>query len=71
MSGQIPGERININLATRSELESLPGIGPALAGRIVKFRETHGPFSRPEDILIIQGVGEKLYDGIAGLIRVE
>jgi competence protein ComEA len=59
---------LNINTATVEELESLPGIGKVMAERIVAHRQKHGPFARPEDILIIDGIGEKKYRAIADLI---
>lgn len=52
--------RLDLNLATAAELESLPGIGPALAGRIVSFREKHGAFGCAEDIGRVPGIGTKL-----------
>ncbi len=51
--------RIAINRATAAELERLPGVGPALAGRIVAYREAHGPFRSPQDLLAVSGIGEK------------
>ncbi len=62
-------ERININTASAEELERLPGIGPALASRIVEHRRKHGRFKRPQDIIIVRGVSAKLYRRIAHLIR--
>jgi comEA protein len=64
-------ERLNINTASVEELESLPGIGAVTAQRIVEFRENHGSFARPEDLMIIEGIGEKKYRALADLIRVE
>jgi competence protein ComEA len=62
-------ERININTATIEELERLPGIGPALASRIIEHRRKHGRFKRTQDIIIIRGMSAKLYRRIAHLIR--
>lgn len=62
-------ERININTASTEELERLPGIGPALASRIVEHRRKHGYFRRPQDIIIVRGMSAKLYRRIAHLIR--
>jgi competence protein ComEA len=59
------GQKININTATAEELEQLPGIGPALAKKIVEYREVHGPFASIEDIVNIDGIGEKMLKRIA------
>ncbi len=50
--------RIRINDADAAGLEALPGVGPVLAGRIVAFRDQHGPFATPEDLLDVPGIGE-------------
>jgi competence ComEA-like helix-hairpin-helix protein len=63
-------ERININTASVEELQRLPGIGPALASRIVEHRRRHGPFKRPQDVVIVRGMSAKLYRRIAHMIRV-
>jgi competence protein ComEA len=63
--------RLNINTASAQELESLPGLGPVTAQKIIEYRETHGPFARPEDLLIVEGIGEKTYRPLADLIRTE
>jgi competence protein ComEA len=62
-------ERINLNTASIEELERLPGIGPALASRIVAHRSKHGRFKRPQDIIIVRGMSAKLYRRIAHLMR--
>jgi len=64
-------ERLNINTASAQELESLPGIGPVTAERIVEYREKHGLFVRPEDLMIVEGIGEKKYRALADFIGVE
>jgi len=63
-------ERININTASVEELQRLPGVGPALASRIIEHRGKHGPFKRPQDVVIVRGMSAKLYRRIAHLIRV-
>ena len=52
---------VNINRATREELERLPGVGPALAGRIVEHRERHGAFRRVEHLLVVRGISERRF----------
>jgi competence protein ComEA len=63
-------ERIDINAASVEELQRLPGVGPALASRIVAHRRLHGPFKRPQDVIVVRGMSAKLYRRIADLIRV-
>jgi competence ComEA-like helix-hairpin-helix protein len=52
---------ISLNDATREELERLPGIGPALAARIIEHRERYGPFRRAEHLLLVRGVSERRF----------
>jgi competence protein ComEA len=49
---------VQINVAGVEELETLPGVGPVLAARIVEFRDVHGPFAVVEDLLDVPGIGE-------------
>ena len=63
-------EKININTASASKLESLPGIGPSLAKKIVEFREAHGPFVTIEDLLNVSGIGQAKLEGIRDLITI-
>jgi len=60
---------LNINRADVTALQALPGVGPALARRIVAHREMHGPFRRPADILQVSGVGAKRYGRLQGMIH--
>jgi len=61
---------ININTATQEELESLPEIGPAIAGDIIAYRQTEGLFISIEEISKVPGIGPITYDEIKGLITV-
>ncbi len=61
---------VNINTATLEQLESLPGVGPSIAQRIVDDRETNGPFSSTKDLQRVSGIGEKRYASLADLICV-
>ncbi|HHW55113.1 MAG: helix-hairpin-helix domain-containing protein [bacterium] len=60
--------KINLNRATKAELETLPGIGPTLAERIITYREQQGPFRRPEDLKNVSGIGEKTYENLKDYI---
>lgn len=61
---------LNVNTATREELEGLPGIGPAIAQRIIEWRETKGPFQRVEDLLQVSGIGSARLAAIRDLVSV-
>jgi len=63
-------ELININTASQPELESLPGIGPTTAQKIIAYREANGPFINPEDIINVSGIGPGTYERIKDLITV-
>jgi len=63
--------RININTASADELEKLPGIGKALAERIIEHREKFGPFRRPEHLIIVRGISDKRFRALQDLITVE
>ena len=63
--------KININNASASELELLPGIGKALAARIVEHREKYGPFRRPEHLIIVRGISDRRFRALRQLITVE
>jgi len=62
--------RININLASQSELQDLPGIGSVLASRIVDYRRQHGDFSRIEDLRNVSGIGAKRFEAIQDRVTV-
>ena len=62
---------VNLNTASAEALKALPEIGEVLAGRIIEYRERHGNFRRPQDIIIIEGFTEKKYHAIADRLCVE
>lgn len=62
---------ININTATAKELMQLTGVGEVMSEKIISHRTIHGKFRRPQDLIIIEGFGEKKYRAIAPLICVE
>ena len=62
--------KININLADADVLKTLPGIGPAKAEAIVKYREETGRFENTEDIKNVSGIGDSLFENIKELISV-
>ena len=64
-------DRININTATASQLDSLPGIGPVLAQRIIDYREANGPFRSVSQLTLVEGIGEKRLAAILDLITAE
>ena len=63
-------DKINLNTATLEELDSLPGIGPATAQKIIEYRETWGGFAVPEEILNVKRIGEKTYEKLKDKITV-
>jgi len=60
----LEARKININLATMSQLEGIPGVGTSLAARIVSHRASFGPFGTLTDIIEVKGVGPKKYSCI-------
>jgi len=61
--------RISINQADQATLESLPGIGPVLAKRIIEDRKRNGVYGQPEDLLRVSGLGQVRIDGVAPYIQ--
>lgn len=62
---------LNLNSARAEELIELPGIGHALARRIIEHRERYGPFRRTEEVIIVEGLSDRKYRAIASLVCVE
>ncbi len=63
-------ELININTASNAELDSLPGIGPTTAQKIIDYRTQNGPFVSTEDIINVPGIGPGTYERLKDLITV-
>ncbi|MBW1894137.1 MAG: helix-hairpin-helix domain-containing protein [Deltaproteobacteria bacterium] len=70
-SDQAGTSQININTASESQLTELPGIGPAIAERIVRHRQKVGPFKAVEDLKQVKGIGDKIFIKIKNLIVTE
>ncbi|WP_225310306.1 ComEA family DNA-binding protein [Microbacterium testaceum] len=61
---------LDLNTATREQLDELPRVGPAMADRILEWRETNGRFTSVDDLLSVPGIGEKMLAGLRDLVRV-
>ncbi len=65
-----PGAPIDLNTADAAALDTLPRIGPALASRIIAWREQNGRFTSVDDLLAVPGIGEKMLQSLRDLVRV-
>lgn len=65
------GGKVNINSATQTELETLQGIGPSLANRILEYREKNGKFKKIEELKNVKGIGQSKFDGIKDEVVVD
>ncbi len=61
---------VNINTASASQLQLLPGIGPSKARAIIEWRNRH-PFASPQELLKVKGIGKKLFSRISGMVVVK
>jgi len=68
-SGATPS-KVNINAASATELEALPGVGEVIAQRIVDYRTANGPFGSVDDLLDVSGIGEVTLEDIRDLVTV-
>ena len=62
---------VNINTADAETLQNLPRVGPAVAERIVEFRQANGQFASKTDLLLVKGIGSKTYDLIEPYVTLE
>jgi len=65
-----PSAVVNLNTATATDLQALPGIGASTAARIVEYRQKHGPFKKIEDLMNVRGVGERSFLKLRPMITV-
>ena len=69
-SGGAVGGKVNLNTADQAALETLPRVGPALADRIIAWREQNGRFASIDDLMSVTGIGEKTFEGLRELVTV-
>lgn len=69
-AGAVVGGKVNLNTADETALETLPRVGPALAQRIIAWREQNGRFAAVDDLLDVTGIGEKTFEGLRELVTV-
>ena len=65
----LPGP-LDLNRATADDLDALPGVGPATAAAIVRYRDEHGPFGRVDDLAEVRGIGPAKMEALRGLVTV-
>ena len=63
--------KININTATKAELVKLKGVGPKYAAAIIAYREGENKFEHPEDIMLVKGIGKKIFEANKDIIVVK
>ena len=61
---------VNLNSATAVDLEKLPGVGPAMAARIIEYRQKNGAFKKAEELMNVKGIGEKVFLKLKPLVTV-
>ncbi|MBC7589729.1 MAG: helix-hairpin-helix domain-containing protein [Salinibacterium sp.] len=73
-AGGVPGVaadgRVNINTADEAALDTLPRVGPAMAARIIAWRDANGSFTAIEDLMNVTGIGDKTFEGMRDLVTV-
>lgn len=69
-SGFALGQKVNLNTATEQQLDTLPGVGPTTAERIIAFRTQKGRFTSVRQLLEVEGIGPKKYEALKDLVTV-
>ena len=62
---------VNINTASAEQLTFLPRVGPALAGRIVEFRDSNGKFKATDELILVRGIGEGTYELLKPYVTID
>lgn len=70
-SSAAPTSPINLNTATQTQLEALPGVGPKAAQRILEYRKQNGSFKKVEDLMNVKGFGEKTFLKLKPMLTVD
>lgn len=65
-----PVFKVDLNLSPPDSLELVPGIGPVLAGRIIAYRDSAGPFARIDDVMKVEGVGHATFEKIKPYLEI-
>jgi competence protein ComEA len=65
-----PGDKVNLNTATLAQLDTLPGVGPVLAQRILGYRTNHGGFRSVTDLRQVDGIGDSRFEQLKDLVTV-
>jgi competence protein ComEA len=68
--GTVPASPVDLNAASETDLDALPGVGPTTARAIVAYREAHGPFHQVDDLTDVQGIGPARLDALRELVKV-
>lgn len=68
--GVVAGGQVDLNTADQAALDTLPGVGPSTAAKIIADREANGPFASAEDLRRVSGIGDKKYEALKDLVCV-